>query len=161
MPFKVFLFIMIFRHKSQTCFTSRRFKWNRFSLMPSWCSKCSQSIMIICSPANIVKLSSTVTISHNFQVDYNSQWLWLFAMLLKLLISFHILSEKESCYFLMDPFNDWYHLSNLELRVRSLQMFGRTLVNLAHQSGPHTVGINASEMLVAPRISEYFLKFWN
>ena len=30
-----------------------------------------------------------------WSVDYNSQWLWLFAMLAKLLISFHILSGKR------------------------------------------------------------------
>ena len=32
------------------------------------------------------------------------------------------------------------HLSNPGLRVRNLQMFGRTLGNLARQSGPHTGG---------------------
>ena len=33
------------------------------------------------------------------------------------------------------------HLSSPELRVHSLQMFGRTLGNWAHRLGPHTVGI--------------------
>ena len=72
-------------------------------------------------------------------MDYNSQWLWLFETWLKLLISFHILSEKETHYFLMETFDNC-HLSNPELRVHNLQMFGHTLVNLARQSGPHTVG---------------------
>ena len=35
------------------------------------------------------------TLSRNFHLDYNSQWLWLFCMLLKLFISFQILSEKR------------------------------------------------------------------
>ena len=39
----------------------------------------------------------------------------------------------------MELFNG-RHLSSPELRVRNLQMFGRTLVNLARQSGPHTGG---------------------
>ena len=35
------------------------------------------------------------SLSRNFHLDYNSQWLWLFCMLLKLFISFQILSEKR------------------------------------------------------------------
>ena len=40
----------------------------------------------------------------------------------------------------METFDDC-HLSNPELRVHNLQMFGRTLGNWAHRLGPHTVGI--------------------
>ena len=39
----------------------------------------------------------------------------------------------------MEPFYNC-HLSNPGLRVRNLQMFGRTLGSLARQSGPHTGG---------------------
>ena len=41
----------------------------------------------------------------------------------------------------MGPSDD-SHLSNPGLRVHNLQMFGRTLANLARQSGPHTVDKN-------------------
>ena len=62
-------------------------------------------------------------------------------MLLKLLISFHILSEKETRKFSMGPSDD-SHLSNPGLRVHNPQMFGRTLANLARRSGPHTIDKN-------------------
>lgn len=39
--------------------------------------------------------SRFLSLSCNFHLDYNSQWLWLFCMLLKLFISFQILSEKR------------------------------------------------------------------
>ena len=57
-------------------------------------------------------------------------------------------------YFLRNPLNDRYHLSNPELRVRSLQMFGRILVNLVHQSGPHTVGIKGVREVVIKAVKE-------
>ena len=51
----------------------------------------------------------------------------------------YLVWKKEAGYFSMEPFNNC-HLSNPELRVRNLQMFGRTLGSLARQSGPHTGG---------------------
>ena len=45
--------------------------------------------------------SKFFSLSRNFHLDYNSQWLWLFCMLLKLFISFQILSEKKvvKCFY--------------------------------------------------------------
>ena len=91
----------------------KKLKWGQNSL-GRVCWKSLKDVYIVCialSPSetdayyvsNSFPLSLSIihyhsrflSLSRNFHLDYNSQWLWLFCMLLKLFISFQILSEKR------------------------------------------------------------------
>ena len=105
--------------------------------------------------------SSTVTLEHNFH------WTAIFTGL-QLTMVMVVCNAVET--FDLIPYFVWKkerlvtfqkdhdcHLSNPELIARNLQMFGRTLVNLARQSGPRTT-IGKRNVKESMRWNE--VKYW-